>query len=78
MGDFRAGFSKKVRSLSRYKYGQDKRIVEYEILKRSEVKPKEEKTPLAKSPIAAPPMMEAPTRAPEPLAVKPAGEDKSE
>lgn len=35
MGTYREGFSKKVRELSRYKYGQDRNIVDMEILQRT-------------------------------------------
>lgn len=35
LGTARPDFSKKIRSLSRFKYGQDKRLVEYEIAKRT-------------------------------------------
>lgn len=49
MGQMRPGMADKIRSLSRYKFGQDKRIADYEILKRWGIKkeesPKEETSP---------------------------------
>jgi hypothetical protein len=41
MGQMRPGMAEKIRSLSRYKFGQDKRIADYEILKRWGLKKEE-------------------------------------